>query len=180
MKTYMVLWLVCCFGLTGCSSPPKNLSTDDIRIEVQADNKVNFSEYKTYSWLGSAGVVNDPEGKWKQPEFDVNDEIRFLIGRELHKRGMTEANGQSADVGVAYVLGLNMATLNIKEDPETNIKIYKDIPKGTLAIILVDMKKGRPIWNAKLTAQVQQSPNAETSKKRLDFAITEMMNKIPD
>ena len=86
MKQGILLLTVGVMLLTGCSSVP----TRDIQIETQANPKINFDGYTTYSWLGSAAILRDPSGQWEPPEFDADTEIRHLIDRELRKRGMLE------------------------------------------------------------------------------------------
>jgi len=44
------------------------VQTDDIKVEAEVDPKANFSGYKTYTWLGSAAILNDPDGRWKPPQ----------------------------------------------------------------------------------------------------------------
>ena len=160
--------------VTGCATTP----TSDIQVDAEADPKINFSGYKSYAWLGSIGMLTDPEGKWKQPEFDVDTEIRFLIDRELRKRGYSET-GNRPDMLVAYAAGVDMAALKIKKNPETKQHFLKNVPKGALIIILVDAETEFVIWMGQVTAQVQQNPDSNIVKQRLDYAITQVMQKIP-
>jgi len=160
--------------VTGCATTP----TEDIKVEAEADPKVKFSGYKSYAWLGSVGILSDPEGRWKQPEFDVDTEIRFLIDRELRKRGLSET-GSKPDMLVAYAMGVDMDALKIKENPETKKKILKTVPKGALLVILVDPETEYVMWLGSVSGEVQKNPDTETVKKRLDYAITQMMKKIP-
>ena len=100
--------------LTGCSSVP----TKDIQIETQVSPQTNFKAYKTYSWLGTAEIVNDPLGQWEPPAFDADTEIKYLIDRELRKRGMSE-NAANPDLIVAFGVGVKMRALKFKQDPKT-------------------------------------------------------------
>lgn len=175
MYKYTVLITAVCFSLmTGCTTVP----TDDIKVEAEADPKVKFSGYKSYAWLGSVGILSDPEGKWKQPEFDVDTQIRFLIDRELRMRGLSET-GSKPDMLVAYAMGVDMDALKIKENPETKQKMLKNAPKGALLVILVDPKTEYVMWLGSASADVQKNPDTETIKKRLDYAVTQMMKTIP-
>lgn len=160
--------------VTGCVTTP----TDDIKINAEADKKINFSGYNSYQWVGAAGILKDPEGKWKQPNFDIDKEIRFLIDREFRKLGMTETS-RNPDMIVAYVLGVNMAALKLKENPETKLPIIKNIPKGALLIVIVDPKTRYVMWIGQASAQVQQNPDMKIVKARLDYAVTQMIKKIP-
>jgi len=65
--------------VAGCASSV----TRDIMVDTDVDPKANLKGYSTYTWLGSAAIVYDPEGKWEPPQFDADAEIKFLIDREL-------------------------------------------------------------------------------------------------
>ena len=71
--------LLSVYLLTACNSIP----TDDIKTTAELDPKANFKGYKTYTWLGSAGILKDPDGKWEPPKFDADAEIIFLVNQEL-------------------------------------------------------------------------------------------------
>jgi hypothetical protein len=160
--------------LTGCASSV----TKDIMIDADADPKVNFAGYSTYKWLGSAAIVYDPEGQWEPPQFDADAEIKFLIDRELRQRGMTEAAG-NADMIVAFAAGIDMASMEIKVDPESELSTLENVPMGALTVILIDGATGLAIWGGVATAEIQQSPDQEIIKQRLDFAVSSMFKKLP-
>ncbi len=154
------------------------VKTDDIQINAEVDPKANFSGYKTYAWLGSASILNDPEGRWQPPSFDADTEIKFLIDRELRKRGMSESSVQP-DMIVAFALGVDMDALELKIDKESKLETLENIPKGALVIVAVDSSTGFVIWVAEAEANVQQGISNEDSKNRLDYAISKMIGKMP-
>ncbi len=160
--------------LCGCASVP----TKDIRVETQADPKTNFGGYKTYAWLGSAAVVNDPYGQWKIPSFDAVAEIKYLIDRELRKRGMSESY-VNPDLIVVFAAGVDMETLKLKVDPATKIDVLTNAPTGGLIVALVDSRSGFVNWAGVATAEVLKNPDTRTVKGRLDYAVTEMFKKLP-
>jgi hypothetical protein len=160
--------------LAGCASSV----TKDIMIDADADPKVNFAGYSTYKWLGSAAIVFDPEGQWEPPQFDADAEIKFLIDRELRKRGMTEATA-NADMIVAFAAGIDMASMEIKVDPESELSTLENVPMGALTVILIDSTTGLAIWGGIATAEIQQSPDQEIIRQRLDFAVSSMFKKLP-
>ena len=159
--------------LTGCASSV----TKDIMIDADADPKVNFAGYSTYKWLGSAAIVFDPEGQWEPPQFDADAEIKFLIDRELRKRGMTEATA-NADMIVAFAAGIDMASMEIKVDPESELSTLENVPMGALTVILIDSTTGLAIWGGIATAEIQQSPDQEIVRQRLDFAVSSMFKEF--
>jgi hypothetical protein len=160
--------------LSGCASAP----VKDIRVEAQADPKTNFSGYRTYAWLGAAAILNDPYGQWEPPEFDADAEIKYLIDRELRKRGMMQ-NYTSPDLLVAFAAGIDMEALKLKVDPKTKMDVPEKVPTGGLVVLFVDTQSGFVNWVALATAQVQESPDTKTVKARLGYAVTQMFKKLP-
>jgi len=160
--------------VSGCSSIP----TKDIVIDTQADPKANFSGYKSYAWLGAAAIVNDPYGQWEPPAFDADAEIKYLIDRELRKRGISQ-NSVNPDMTVAFAAGIDMNALGLKVDPETKIDMLAKVPQGGLLVVLVDGQSGFVIWAGAANAELQQSPDAKTVKARLDYAVTQLFRKLP-
>ena len=173
MKNNLFIVLVFSVFVAGCASVTK-----DIRVETEADPKANISGYSSYSWLGSAAILSDPEGKWEPPQFDADAEIRFLIDRELRARGMTESSA-NPDLIVAYAAGIDMETLKIEVDPESSLQTLTNLPMGALVIALIDAKTRVAVWAGVATAEIQKNPEQEVVKKRLDYAVTSMFKKIP-
>jgi len=174
-KSYVLLFAMIAMFLSGCSNVP----TKDIAIEAQADPKASFSGYKSYAWLATAAIVNDAYGQWEPPSFDADSEITHLIDRELRKRGMSE-DSVNPDVFVVFAAGIDMDALNLKVSPETNMKTLENVPQGGLVIALVDSDSGFIIWLGVATGEVQQSPDAQTVKARLDYAVTKLLKKLPN
>ncbi|MDJ0832919.1 MAG: DUF4136 domain-containing protein [Gammaproteobacteria bacterium] len=159
--------------ISACTLTPK----DDIQVTSDIDPKINFSGYKTYEWLGSLGMFNDPAGKWKAVDFDMDSEIAILIDRELGKRGIEESMAD-ADLLVMYLAGIDMEALQAKTDPQTQLKTIQNVPQGGLVIALIDARSGFVIWVGTATAQIRNLPS-EQVQQRLDYAVTQMIKQIP-
>ena len=168
------LFLIMIMFVAGCTSVP----TKDINIDVQADSKANLSGYKSYTWLGSAAIINDPSGQWEPPGFDADAEIVYLLDRELRARGKSESS-TAPDMIVAFAAGIDMAALDLKMDPETKIDKLENVPQGGLVVILVDSSTGFVVWVGIATAEIQDNVDAATVKARLDYAVTQMMRQLP-
>ena len=175
IKYFSILFLACVVFIAACAT----VDTQDINVGAEADPKVKFSGYKTYTWLGSARIVYDPVGKWEPPEFDADAEIKFLIDRELRKRGMTETKS-SPDVIVLFAAGIDMEALQLKENPETKGMILKKIPQGALIIALIDSSTGYVMWRGEATGNIQKTPSEDTVRKRLDYAVTKILKLLPE
>ena len=175
MNRNHVLSLVGIMLLAGCSSVP----TKDIVVDVEVDPKANFSGYKSYAWLGAAAIVRDAYGQWEPPEFDADAEIKYLIDRELRERGMSE-NTANPDLIVAFAAGIDMDALGLKVDPETQMDMLANVPQGGLLIVLVDSESGFVIWIGVATAEILEDPDAQTVKARLDYAVTQLLKRLPN
>lgn len=173
-RSYVLLFIIVIMLLSGCASVP----TKDIKVDAQANPKANFSGYMTYAWLGSAAIVNDSYGQWEPPAFDADAEIKYLMDRELRKRGMLE-NSADPDLIVAFAAGINMDALGLKVDPETKMDMLANVPRGGLLVVLLDRDSGFVVWVGVATAEIQESPDAQTVKARLEYAVTQLLKKLP-
>jgi len=160
--------------ITACAST----STKDIQVKAQTASNVNINAYKTYAWLAAAKIVNDPAGQWEPPNFDADAEIKWLIDRELRKRGIAEVTVKP-DMFVAFVAGVDMLALELKQDPKQKIDMLESAPKGALAVLFIDGVTGEAIWAGSAVADVARERPGEEVKKRLDYAVSEMFRKLP-
>lgn len=173
MKNIILSLLVMVGFIAGCASVPK----DDIKIATEADPKVNFSGYKTYAWLGSIAILNDPQGHWKPPQFDVDAELVFLINDALRKRGLSEVN-ENPDMLVAYVAGADMDALKVKKNPETKIATLENAQKTALIVTLIDPQTEFLTWAGIATGEIKNL-EPDIAKKRLEYVINSMFKELP-
>ena len=174
MKKYLLALSAVFLLLTGCASV-----TSDIKVETDADPKASFAGYKTFRWLGSASIVYDPEGKWEPPQFDADAEIKFHIINELRNRGMVE-DSVDPDLVVTFAAGIDMENMNIKVDENSELGTsLTNVPMGALTVVLVDAQTGIAIWAGIATAEIQQNPEQDVIKKRLEYAVAEMFKQLP-
>jgi len=157
----------------GCAS-----LTNDIKVKTEKNPGLLFENFKSYAWLATASVINDPDSLWKPPGFDTDEELRILIEKQLDKRGLKK-NPATPDLIVGFALGVDMASLGIKTNPDTQIKSSENIPKGALVVVLAEASSGFVIWTGIATADIHENPDDETVRKRLKYAVTEMFSSIP-
>jgi len=174
MKKYLFTLATLMVLLSGCATGV----TKDIMVKTDSDPKANLAGYKSYAWLGSAAIVFDDKGRWEPPQFDADAEIKFLIDRELREHGMTE-DSVNPDLIVAYAAGINMDSMDIKVDPESGLEELSNIPLGSLSVIMVDADTGLAVWIGVATADIQEDRTPETTRQRLDFAVSEMFAELP-
>jgi hypothetical protein len=166
----VVLFLVL---TTGCATVTK-----DIEVVAAAAPNANISAYKTYDWLGSVRIINDPEGKWEPPGFDADAEVKWLIDREFRQRGMIEVTA-NPDVSVGFAAGIDMEELQLIKNPETNITTLKNIPVGSLKVVLVDSSTTIPVWLGVASVEIQEEPSIKVVRKRLGYAVRKIFKLLP-
>lgn len=178
MKTLITSFaLALLLTLNACSMMGTQDSNSDITFETDIDPKANFKGYKSYTWMGAASIMNDPDNDWKAPGFDANAEIKLLIDNGLRDKGMSETN-QKTDVLVGYALGINMSNIEYKENKETSFKSLEAAPKGALVILMVDAETGVVIWASSAKADIKGN-TGDAAKKRLAFAVKSMLGSLP-
>ncbi len=147
--------------------------TNDIQIETHADPSINYDRYKSYAWAGSAQIVFDPIGQWEQPTLDTDEEVRFVINRELRAHGFNQVE-HDPDLLVAFAAGVDMTILELKEDPDSDKKIPVNVPKAALVIALIDASSGYVVWLGHATGDVQQQQTIDNIRVRIDYAVRQI------
>lgn len=160
--------------LGGCATTP----VSDIEINAEVSPDYTPSEYKTYAWLATAEIINDPEGAWEQRQFDADAEIKSLIDREMRARGISEV-AAFPNVFIAFAAGVDMESLELREDPAKKIDVLENAPKGALVVMLIDGATGNPVWAAAAVGSVDSKRTVEESKARLDYVVRQMFRKLP-
>ena len=172
MKTrFILLFAIMTSGLliSSCAT-----LTDDIEIEAHSELGVNFNAYKTYAWAESAQINYDPIGQWEQPTLDMDEEVRFVINRELRARNINQVESQP-DLLVAFAAGIDTTVLELKDDPESDKKVLTNIPKAALVIALIDTTTGYTVWLGYAEADVQPQQTIENIRTRIDYAVSEIL-----
>jgi hypothetical protein len=158
--------------LSGCAAQFK-----DIEVRTEADPDVNLSTYSTYMWAAEAAVIRDPEGKWNPGNIDIGAEIVFLANRELRNRGYSEVVSDPGLLAI-YAVGIDMMSLNVTFDEEDRAR-FEEVPKGGVAVVLADAETRNAVWVGSAVAELLEEPDEELSKKRVDYAITQMFKSLP-
>jgi len=54
-----------------------------------------------------------------------------------------------------------------------------NVPQGALVVAFADSQSGFVIWLGAAIAEIQESPDTQTVKARLDYAMTQLFKKVP-
>ena len=172
-KYYLVILSAFLLMLSGCATV-----TRDIQVDAELIPNVKLSNYKTYDWLSSRGILKDPNKTWQPPRFDIAGDIKFLIDRELRKREIYGTKDKP-DLAVSFFIGIDMEHQVLKLDPDTKLEFNKKIPKGALIVALIDVSSGEVVWLGEAVADVQENVTDEVMRERLDYAVREMFKLLP-
>ena len=168
-KFYIAMMSTVLLLLSACATVTK-----DIVVDAQVDPKTEMSGYKTYAWLGAGKFLNDPEKKWQPPKMDIAGDIKYLIDRELRKRGIFAAT-EKPDLAVAFFMGIDMETMELKEDPNDNVEVLKNVPKAGMIVVLVDVETEFVVWMGVAEGDLKENPSDEEVRTRLDYAVSNML-----
>jgi hypothetical protein len=150
----------------------------DIEITTRRQPDFDPANYNTYAWLETAQIVNDPLGQWEPPNFDADAEVERLIDRELAKQRFSRSNS-NPDLLVTFVAGIDMADLELREDPDKKQTTLQNIPRGALVAILVDAASRERLWVGVAMADVARQSDTNAVRRRLDYAISGMFRGFP-
>jgi len=159
--------------MSGCAS-----ITSDIIVEAKTAPTADLNGYKSYAWLGKAALLKDPGKKWQPPKMNVAGDIKYLIDRELRKKKIF-STVSNPGLAVVFFMGIDMEAMKLKMDPETKSEMLKNVPAAALVVALIDAKTELVVWIGKATAELNENPSDEVVRERLDYAVTEMMKKMP-
>ena len=123
-------------------------------------------------------MLNDPDKKWQPPKMNIAGDIKYLVDRELRKKKIF-STVSNPELAVVFFMGIDMEAMKLKMDPETKKEMMENVPKAALVIALIDTKTKFVVWMGRATAELSDNPSDELVRERLDYAVTQMMKKMP-
>ena len=159
------------FILSGCNS-----TSEGIKVEAHTAEKVNLDGYKTFAWFVKADLVIDENSSFKRRGYDVMAYVNSQITKQLLNKERTEVF-ENPDFIVSSVVGVNMDALKEQVDDEGK-EYIENIPQAGIVVVMIDPKARKVIWAGGAEADVNQNATDESSKKRIDYAITKMFTKF--
>lgn len=174
-KLTMALLTIYIVLLSGCAAFNKNMQ--DIEVDAVTDPKANMSGYKTYGWVGAVGILNDPTQKWQPPKMDITGDIKYLIDRELRKQGIN-SDTSNPDLAVAFFVGVDMDAQKLVDNPDTEIDVLENVPKGALVVALINVETGYVVWLGLAKAEIAEGASPELVRERLDYAVSKMFKLL--
>lgn len=166
---HLVPAFVALLFLSGCAT-----LTKDIDVRTETAPGVALADYKSFAWVASAKIINDPHGNWEPTNFDADAEIKFLLLKELRNKGLEETM-RNPDLLLLFAAGVDMQNLELVKDPKTKINSLEEVPKGALLVIMVDPATQHPVWVGTATGDVKSGRSNEEVRRRLAYAVKKML-----
>lgn len=172
-KTIQLLSLMLLFVLGACSS---------VKVDADYDNKVDFSQYKTYAFQKS-GIdkveISDLDKKRILRAIDTQMQAKgyaksetpdLLVNIFTKERERVDVNQYSAGWGYGWGWGWNPYMWGGRNYVSTSTE-------GTLYIDLIDAKKKELIWQGKGSGYLEQS--REKKEERINEFVSKVLAQFP-
>lgn len=170
-------------ALAGCASP----------AHIEKDETVNFSKYKTFTWL------HGENGKLENQSDLIESKIRNAVTKEFEKIGWRESKNKP-DVLLDYDVLIERSDKGQREpvysrpysrlvyNPYTRryATIYypsqflgyesyeKVIKEGTITVTMIDAKTDKTVWQGWTTGEVN---NRNLTNKEIQKAVASIFKK---
>ncbi|PRP91401.1 hypothetical protein ENSA5_55180 [Enhygromyxa salina] len=157
--------------LAGCSQ--------QLSAETEYAKDQDFSQYQTYRWLTDDLVlIQSGTGNEKIRNLENEKRIRAAVERELEAKGLKKAEGEAAELVIAFTVGtkvryqiqggttaLDMATA----DPAT-------VTRGMLTLYFFDSERETQVWSAWTKKDLE--PGADPDEV-INAAVSVLMDEFP-
>ena len=159
-----------------------------IYVDQDYDPSVDFSRYKTFSWMEIPEADPQNASEARQTSSLEAKRVRSAVARELTAKGYEELV-QGGDILIVFYLGGKEYT-EIKQTAYTLGDVWAgsrvgggvsgtDVTQGTLIIDIVDGAKKELVWRGTAENAHKSETSQEKLNETLDKAITKILEKYP-
>ncbi len=173
----LLLYLLSAVLLSGCATTDSDF--DDIDLITRIHPRFDLSSYGSYSWQGNASIFFDQEGRWEPPDYDLDEEIKFLVDTELRGHGLVESS-TAPDLMANFIIAIQIDELPFNRDPNEEMPVLAEVPQGALVITLVDTNLGYAVWAGLGVADVNETPDNDTSRRRLQYVVSNLLETLSE
>ena len=159
-----VMWLCVLVGLVAV---PLSAQMPKYGVTVKADEKTDFSKFKTYTW----------EHGWQAYDKGVHQAILAAVDRELAAAGLTKRESGPSDLLVTYA-SLRRIDVDLNAKPTAGEGTRPQVDVGTLVVLLLDPGTRKEFFRARLDQPIELDDAAKV-KAVVDTAVKEMFAKYP-
>lgn len=155
----------------GCSKP--------LTAETEYAEGTDFSQYETYRWITDDPIlIQSGTGNPVIRNIDNERRIRAAVDRELAAKGLTEVEGDAAQLVIAFTVGTKVRYQI--QGGSTGLALATADPasvtQGTLTLYFFDRSTDTQVWSAwtNKTLEPGADPNAVINE-----AVSVLMAEFP-
>ncbi len=166
--------LALAFSILAAGGAPSLLAAG---AEVDYDDSVDFSAYRTFRWFGD-GRGNRPDRSRGKMSPLVEKDIQQAVESELQAKGLELVDSGQPDLGVVFSTGSRREAVNYGWGPRyrgpRKVTVYRE---GELTIDLIDGDKRELVWRGSVSATLKEKP--EKLKKQIDKSVAKVFKNYP-
>jgi hypothetical protein len=170
MNTLKII-AICLFLLIGV--------TQAQQAEPEFDPSVDFSKYKTYSWVEDESIPLAVPYEPDTPRETTDALIRAAIEEELDQKGFVKNESGQTDLQITY-FGVGRSRIELPEDLPYDQSGYQGearvVTEGTLTVDVVDARKKRLIWRGRAVEMFRELEEAED---KIRSAVSQVFEDFP-
>jgi phage major head subunit gpT-like protein len=178
--------------LAGCTatkmSSSEKIYETPIAVDAHYEEGIDFSQYKTWTWIPSAGNATGSD-RLDDPEF--RDVVGTAVQKELYARGYakTSENPDLVVNGFVSVQKIDKKYIEENFDGVYTPDYHAALPEGgsdkssweegTLMLFIYDASKGQVVWYG--TAQTETAKHAVDGmwQKRVADIVAQLLDSLP-
>jgi hypothetical protein len=157
-------------SLGGCSK--------QLHVETEYAEGTDFCQYQTYRWITDDLVlIQSGTGNERIRNVENERRIRAAVDRELADKGLHKAEGDDAQLIVAFTLGTKVryhiqggAFYDIATAPSAAYT------RGVLTIYLFDRASGQQIWSASTRKDLEPGDDPDAV---INVAVNVLLTEFP-
>lgn len=186
--------VACVLGALLCTAA---LGAQKLEVESHVDPDADFKAIRTYAWLPPPPIVGNAPAELSNPTLSdeaLRPHIVAAIDRQLAARGLIKAEGDAADVHVAYFAALTTGQTRTYLGeyygyvtgwgspiapglaPSTSMTIHE---KGTVIIDIVDRASKTAIWRGSVVTRVNHEHTLEKRIERINEGAERVFQRFP-
>jgi hypothetical protein len=135
-------------------------------ITVKADDKTDFSKFKSYKW----------DGGWKAYDKNIHQTILDAVDRELKGLGLEKRDSGAADVTVTYGT-VRRTDVDLKSKPSQGEAGRKQYEVGSLVVLMREPGTRKELFRARVDKPIEV--DVEKVQAAIDEAVRDMFAKYP-
>lgn len=177
---------LCFFSILLILIAVSSATAQDVRYNF--DNTANFAAYKTYKWVPIKDAAKVPDL--------LDRQIKAAYDAELSKKGLTNVEGDKADLFIGYQLAVNEEKQFSSYSSgwgtgpgyrggwygggmTTTTGQTSTIYVGQLAIDIYDAAKQQLVWRGLASRTIDEKAKPDKQQKNLAKAVAKMLKNFP-